>query len=226
MTGIFLVEYLAGWISVTRLAGSSSALAQAFAGSLVVYIAVGASEEFTFRGYQLRNLAEGLAGRRTGARSAIVLAFLVSSAVFGLAHVGNPGATTISTINIVLGGLVLSLPYVLTGELAIPIGLHVSWNLFQAGVYGFPVSGNTPTRTILLVEQGGPTLWTGGKFGPEAGLLAVVWLVIGCGLILLWIKWREKRLILHAQLARYEPLTKRSSGVLSQEQPYTCASSL
>jgi hypothetical protein len=108
----------------------------------------------------------------------------------------------LGTLSIMLGGLLLSLPYLLTGELAIPIGLHLTWNLFQGTVYGFPVSGNVPTRRLLDVQQGGPDLWTGGAFGPEAGLLADLWILIGCGLILLWVKWRRKRLTLCAALAR------------------------
>lgn len=78
--------------------------------------------------------------------------------------------------------MLLRVPYLLTGELAIPIGLHTTWNLFQGTVYGFPVSGSAPTRRVFVVEQGGPELWTGGPFGPEAGLLAVVWVLLGCGL--------------------------------------------
>jgi uncharacterized protein len=206
MTGVFLSEQLAGWVSVTVATVTESGLAPApaFLLSLFVYLAISFNEEFTSRGYQLRNLAEGLAGGWIGPRLAIVLALLLSSAFFGIAHALNPNATVLGTFNIVLAGLLLSLPYLLTGELATSIGLHLSWNLFQGTVYGFPVSGGAPTRGLLILQQSGPELWTGGAFGPEGGLLADVWILIGCGLIVLWVYARRKSLGLHVGLAQYE----------------------
>jgi uncharacterized protein len=197
MTGIFVAEYLAGRIAVTAPAVTASGLlpVPAFLLSAFFYLAVAFNEEFTFRGYQLRNLAEGLG--RIGPRGAIFCAWAISSAAFGLGHVTNENATLLSTVNIVAGGLLLSLPFLLTGELAIPIGLHASWNLFQGTVYGFPVSGSVPTRRVLVPEQGGPVLWTGGEFGPEGGLLATFSTLAGCLMIALWVLWRRGRIGLH-----------------------------
>jgi membrane protease YdiL (CAAX protease family) len=162
------------------------------------------AEAFVFRGYQLRNLAEGLAGRLLGPRLAIVIAWLFTSTLFGVAHATNSNATVLSTLNIVLAGLLLSLPYLLTGELAISIGLHLTWNLFQGTVYGFPVSGSLPSRHLLSIEQSGPDLWTGGAFGPEAGLLTAIWVLIGCTTIPAWIWLRRKQLGICVSVATYE----------------------
>ena len=83
-------------------------------------------------------------------------------------HANNPNATLLSTLNIVLAGLMLGFGYVLSGELAIPIGLHTTWNLFQNAVYGFPVSGFGPFgATFLATAQTGPDLWTGGSLAPR-----------------------------------------------------------
>jgi membrane protease YdiL (CAAX protease family) len=207
LSGIFLVEYLAGWVTVRASpeAGSPLVLAAVLLASLLAYLAVGLNEEFTFRGYQLRNLAEGLAGPRVGPRLAVVLALCVSATAFGLTHLNNRNASAVSTANIVLGGLAFGLPYVLTGELAIPLGLHIAWNFCEGTVYGFPVSGHAPVRPMLVLEQGGPELWTGGQFGPEGGLLAVVGIVLACAVGLLWIAWRQGRLALDVRLATYEP---------------------
>jgi uncharacterized protein len=46
---------------------------------------------------------------------------------------------------------------------------------------------------------------TGGDFGPEAGLIGLAAIVLGCGLTLLWVKWRYKRIELFERLAAYQP---------------------
>jgi hypothetical protein len=97
------------------------------------------------------------------------------------------------------------LPFILTGELAISIGLHLTWNLFQGTIYGFPVSGDRPTKELLVLKQAGPDVWTGGKFGPEAGLLGIAAMVAGCLLILGWVKYCRRPLAIDVAVARYEP---------------------
>ncbi|WP_051979474.1 CPBP family intramembrane glutamic endopeptidase [Edaphobacter aggregans] len=160
--------------------------------SLLGWVADGVNEELVFRGYQLKNLAEGLMGKRLGARAALRLAVVMSSTFFGLAHLANNKATAFSTINIIVGGLLLSLPVLLTGELAISIGLHITWNLFEGTVYGFPVSGTLPKTRLLTIQQSGPELWTGGAFGPEGGLICTVWMLVVGALIGAWVRFRHR----------------------------------
>lgn len=192
MTIVFGVELFAGWVRVVDVARTRTPgepFAAGFLRMTATFLAVGFYEELMNRGYLLRTLAQGFVGRRVSPARALVLAVLLSSALFGLGHAGNPHATLVSTCNIALGGLVLSLPYVLTGRLATSIGLHATWNLFQGTVYGFPVSGITAPTAALVLEQGGPPLWTGGDFGPEAGLLGLLAdLLVGALIV-----WRERR---------------------------------
>lgn len=205
MTFVFLIESVSGWITVigafeTTRPGTPFALAILL--PVGTFLCVGVYEETLSRGYQLRNAAEGLNHPALGPRGAILLAWLLSSIFFGALHVGNPNATFLSTANITLAGILLGLGYVLTGELAIPIGLHITWNFFQANVYGFPVSGLRPVgATFLEIEQGGPEPWTGGPFGPEAGLIGVAAMILGALLITLWVRLRGGKVAIHTPLA-------------------------
>jgi hypothetical protein len=192
---IFLVEWRTGWVTVEavmRPPAPDSSLAGLLLIELWAFVGVGIQEELFSRGYQLKNLSEGLhALRRVGPRTALILATLISAAIFGLLHAANPNATLISTVNIMLAGLMLSLGTLLTGELAIPIGLHITWNFFQGNVFGFPVSGGTSFVSVLTIEQHGHPLVTGGAFGPEAGLIGVAAMGLGCALTVLWLRWRR-----------------------------------
>lgn len=203
MAGIFLSMKIAGWLLITGSASAASGLpfSLAFLLQVLMFTVISINEEMAFRAYQLKNIAEGFAGRHVGPRSAILLAFLFSSAIFGLGHMANGHATVFSVITTIIAGLSLCLPYMLTGELGISIGLHLTWNLFEANVFGFSVSGSTPATHLFSIEVIGPTAWTGGVYGPEVGLMGLVWALIGCGLTILWVKWLRKKTGLHLPLA-------------------------
>jgi len=119
----------------------------------------------------------------------------------------NPNATWVSTVNIVLAGIFLGLGMFLSGSLAIPIGLHISWNFFQGIVFGFPVSGMNMGAAMIATESAGPTWLTGGAFGPEGGALGLIAIFIGSGLTLLWLR-RKGRLSLHTDLSVYNPICR------------------
>lgn len=207
MAGIFLVEWAAGWIAIDatfEVGRLDQPFWLAFVTPLITFVCVGIYEEALARGYWLHNLAEGLNLGRLGERAALLLAWLISSVLFGLAHLGNPYTSAISTANLVLAGAFLGLGLVLTGRLAIPIGVHITWNLFEGNVFGFPVSGTALSQTtVIAITQAGPELWTGGRFGPEAGLVGVLALLVGSGLTLVWVWRRSGRLSLCTRLARY-----------------------
>ncbi|MCC6167239.1 MAG: CPBP family intramembrane metalloprotease [Caldilineaceae bacterium] len=216
MTFVFVVQYVAGWVEVREFFAVElvdTPFVIAILGPLAVFVVVGITEELLSRGYQLRNLAEGLNMRWWGPRPAIIAAWVVSSSLFGLLHIFNPNATWISTVYLMLAGLFLGLGYVLTGRLGLPIGLHITWNFFQGNIYGFPVSGNTfSSVTVIAIRQGGPALWTGGAFGPEAGLIGIVAILLGCLLTLAWVRVCEGRLQFYLPLACYRPRRAARAG--------------
>ena len=205
MTAVFLAELGLGWLSVTgafETVGTEAPFALAALIPIAVFVCVGFSEEIASRGYQLTNVAEGLNYPAVGPRAAVLLAWVASSVFFGLLHAGNPNATTLSTLNITVAGLMLGFGYVLSGQLAIPIGLHITWNLFQNAVYGLPVSGFASFGASLLsTKQGGPEVWTGGSFGPEGGLIGPAAMILAVLLIALWVRLRTGKLSLHLPIA-------------------------
>lgn len=210
---IFAVMSAMGWVTVI---GTNQALRvntdfiPGILEALFIFICIGLYEECVFRGYILRNLAEGLRWPgRISPRGAVLFACLLSSALFGLLHSANPNASLVSTLNVCLAGIFLSLGFLLTGELAIPIGLHISWNLFQGSVFGFAVSGTAPIASLWVTQLSGPVEWTGGAFGPEAGWLGLLAILLGSGLTLLWVRRRRGGIRLYENIALYTPIRKR-----------------
>ncbi len=152
---------------------------------------VGFYEEAAFRGVLMKNMAEGFQPDEVPQqRGALFLAIFLSSALFGLGHFNNPNADWISTSYIIFAGIMLAIPYVLTGSLAVPVGIHAAWNFTLGGIYGFKVSGLAIQHSIIHIRQTeGFDLWTGGSFGPEAGLLGI----LGMLLIILLCLWHAKK---------------------------------
>ena len=176
---------------------------------LIGFILVGVREEVLFRGFLIKNLAEGLHLPNISSRAAVLLSYLLISILFGFLHAMNPNATLVSSLNLSLIGLLLGLGFILTGELAIPIGLHIAWNFAQGYVFGFPVSGNAVHLSLLATQQAGPTVWTGGAFGPEGGLMGLVAALLGVLLIYAWVRWTRRRVTVQPELAQYTPLQQK-----------------
>ena len=215
MGGIFVTGLLTESITVTGYLESFHAETGFTAGilqALFLFLMVGIYEEVLSRGYHLVNLAEGLNHKNIGKKAALILAFAFSSMVFGILHLGNPNATWISTINLTLAGMFLGLGMVLTGSLAIPIGLHITWNFFQGNVFGLPVSGMQTAATFIATETTEHGEWLmGGSFGPEAGLIGLAAIFLGSLLTLLWVR-RKQNLQLNLALAEYQSKNENRPG--------------
>ncbi len=124
-------------------------------------------EEILFRGMLYRYAEEGF-----GTWAAVAL----SSAVFGLMHLGNPGATWLSTVAIAVeAGLPFAALYALTRNLWLVIGLHFAWNISQWLLFSIPISGGTSVGAVAT-SPAGPDLVSGGAFGIEASLVTTVFL--------------------------------------------------
>ena len=132
---------------------------------LALSIWSGIVEELLFRGVVFRVIE-----RRHG--SWIALAF--SAALFGAVHLMNPNASLLSAVAIALeAGLMLGACFMAFRTLWVPMGLHMAWNFVQGGVFGIAVSGQG-IEGLLASSSAGPEWLTGGDFGAEASVSAVV----------------------------------------------------
>ena len=117
-------------------------------------------------------------------------ALAITAAFFGAAHLGNPHATWLAGTAITIeAGIMLAAAYMLTRNLWFPIGIHAGWNFTQGGIFGVPVSGTTP-HGLLHSTLTGPVWLSGGEFGAESSLVAIVI----CGLLGIAILLRARQL--------------------------------
>ena len=167
---------------------------------VVILIAImpGFMEELLFRGILFRWI-EDFGG------SWVALA--LTSALFGLAHMMNPNATALSSFAIALeAGILLGAIYMLTRNLWAAIGVHAAWNFTQGWIFDVPVSG-TDQNGLVEAQLSGPELLSGGAFGLEASVIAMV-VATGVGVALLVLAIRQGELVrpwwVRRRLARAE----------------------
>ena len=113
------------------------------------------------------------------------IAIIVSSLVFGFAHLSTEGATVMDVTFISIeAGLLLAAAYMLTRRLWLCIGFHAAWNFTQGSVFSGAVSGTQEPTGLIKTTMHGPELITGGSFGMEASVVALV-LLTTTGIVML-----------------------------------------
>ena len=155
-------------------------IGNASAGFVIVFLMftlAAAFEELFFRGFAFQALIHNIGPR---------WAMLVAATVFGLAHLGNPGPTPLSTTNTILAGVWLCTAYLMTRSLWLSTALHCSWNLSMVLFFGLPVSGITTFDQFgWLAGQDGSPIWlSGGAYGPEGGIAATIALILST--LIIW----------------------------------------
>ena len=134
--------------------------------SFLFFFLVATFEEIIFRGVLFRMIDD---------RWNTAVALVVSALVFGAMHLPNQGATLWSAFAIAVeAGLLLGAAYKYSGTLWLPIGIHWAWNYTQGNILGFAVSGNPVADKVFSPVITGPDWITGGVFGAEASVPAVV----------------------------------------------------
>jgi membrane protease YdiL (CAAX protease family) len=107
----------------------------------------------------------------------LTIALIASAALFGALHLANPNATIFAAAAIAVeAGLMLAAFYVATGRLWMSVGVHAAWNFMQGPFFGARVSGNIEHGSVFTSApvQGASDILTGGAFGPEASLSAII----------------------------------------------------
>lgn len=163
-SGVIAIDVALGGARILGFGGFAGLIPE-----LSMALLAGVAEEIIFRGAVYRLLEDGFG---------TLIAIVLSGVLFGLLHVFNPGATLTSTAAIAVeAGILLAAAYLVTRSLWLAIGLHIGWNFTEGGVFGAAVSGGK-SHGIVTTVFAGPDWLTGGKFGPEASLTAVILCVV------------------------------------------------
>jgi uncharacterized protein len=165
LAGIFTLH----GFRLTGLAIHGSTIATSVAAWGATFVLVGIAEEFAFRGYLQYTLSTGIGFWPAAA---------VLSALFALAHGGNPGESKIGLLVIVAFGLLQCFFLRRTGNLWLAVGFHAGYDWGTTFFYGVSDSGYAPYHNLLNSEFRGPNWLTGGSVGPEASAISFIVLAI------------------------------------------------
>ena len=132
---------------------------------LLILLAVAAlSEELLMRGYAFQSLVQPMH---------LLGALLLTSGAFAALHAGNRGANEFSIANTFLAGCAIGMVVAVRRNLWAAVGAHFGWNLGTI-LFGLNLSGLSIPVVPFKVEWRLDSVWTGGAYGPEGGLLCTV----------------------------------------------------
>ncbi|MFH7016316.1 lysostaphin resistance A-like protein [Flavobacterium sp. FlaQc-47] len=175
-----LVIYLNGSYSVVNINPISFILIP-----FALMFTVAIIEEVLVRGIIFRIMEEKLGS---------YISLTISSLLFGALHLANPNGTLISSICITTAGFLMGAAFIYSRNLWVPITLHFAWNFTQSGIFGAITSGNEKTSSLLEAKIQGPEFITGGAFGPEGSIQAILFCLIGT-IVLLALSQRNNQII-------------------------------
>jgi uncharacterized protein len=136
-----------------------------------MFLLVGLSEEFRFRGYVQFTLGRGVG---------FWLSAFLLSAFFGRLHLGNTGENWAGALAAACIGLFFCFTLRRTSSLWFAVGFHAVWDWGETFFYSVPDSGEVWPGHLLRSSLHGPAWLTGGSVGPEGSVLcfvviAVIW---------------------------------------------------
>ncbi len=158
----------------------------------LVFLMVGLTEEYAFRGYLLYTLTDGLG---------FWPAAIVMAAVFALAHALNPIESRIGLVMTALFSLFASMVLWRTSNLWLAVGAHAGWDWGQTFFYGVSDSGFQAQGHLLNPHIEDPAWLSGGAVGPEGSIVALLVLVLMTMLVALIYRRREQPALIITSLA-------------------------
>lgn len=180
-TGAVLIGLTGGWLTVAESTYSPAATFLSNIGlAIVVTLCVAIAEETFFRGYLLTNAIEGLNRRGLSLTVAVAAAWGISAVFFLIVH---SAPTLIDRVHFLGAGLLLGLAYLLTGQLALPIGVHAGFNF--GSEYVFPVAQDSSVAIIPLTVQGPEWLIE------QTGALPTGLQILAAIIIVLYVWWQS-----------------------------------
>jgi membrane protease YdiL (CAAX protease family) len=143
-----------------------------------VFLFVGFFEEYSFRGYFLYTLADGIG---------FWPAAIIQAILFARVHMGNGGETRIGIIATACFGLFAAATLWRTGNLWLAVGAHAGWDWGQSFFFGVNDSGfQAPGHLFNPRVSQGPDWLTGGTVGPEGSVITLVlWVLMA--VIFVWL---------------------------------------
>ncbi|HEU6245627.1 TPA: CPBP family intramembrane metalloprotease [Streptococcus pneumoniae] len=145
------------------------------------WILQGTAEELVTRAWLIPQLAK---------RTNLKVAIIISSSLFTLLHLGNPGITFLSAIDLFLFGVAMSLYLLKTDTIWGIGGIHGAWNFAQGNLFGVLVSGQSSGTSIMkFTPQGNQDWLSGGSFGIEGSIVSSIILF----LLILYLAYQLKK---------------------------------
>ena len=136
-----------------------------------------AGEEIMMRGYVLQELMS-----KFSTATSVIVSSLLFTVLHG-AQLVQSDMAAVGALNIFLASVLLSLAYLATRTLWLPIGIHAGWNVMQGPVLGINVSGTDMATSWQPVTLSGPDMMTGGAFGLEASVLGLIGPTLGIAMM-------------------------------------------
>ena len=219
ITAVFSIQYGLGWISIVGTYVKSVKLGfwLALLIPLINLIAAALFTELFFRGYLIVNLAESFNFMRAlyqpnpspGSlskfrlflndslfhQSAVMAAWICGTAFFLWYRLSDNMESSVFILNILRASFMLTLPFIMTRNLGMPLGINLGWTFFASNIFGLRVQSLILTKTsVLAIVLNGPENYTGGTAGPESGLIGMGAIVIASGIVMAWVKYRQNHM--------------------------------